>query len=135
MSEPTAADDGEYYSDADITALELCIEQCKAESAARRQQIESKLADEPWCEVAEFAAYCVQSKNLHLQVHEFPPCWVNADDPDSADDHCGQASARELLRKMLAAGVSKFDPDPLKALARKRKRKGSIGNALHPHDG
>src|SRR5205823_659955 len=112
--------------DADAEALERCIEQVKAEGAATREQIEAKFADEPWCEVAEFAAYCAQSKNLHLQVHEFPPCWVEADDPDTAGDHCGQAKARRLLRRMLAAGISRFDPHPIAALARKRKRKPAL---------
>ena len=124
MSEMVTTDDGECYSHADIEALEACIEQTKAESATRQLQIESMLANEPWGQVAEFCAYCAQSESLRLRVWESPPCWVCETDPDTADDHCGEASARELLRKMRAAGISRYHPDPMRALAaRKRKRK------------
>ena len=123
MPEPAAIDDDLEYSPADLAALEACIAQYKAESEGCRLQIEGMLADGEWEHAALLAAYGCQWRNLHLAVCDFPPCWVEPDDPDSSDDHCGQASARQLLRKMLAAGLSRYDPDPLKSLAAARKRK------------
>ena len=41
----------------------------------RRWQLNSKLQDKSWFEVATFAAYCMQCQNLHLKPWEDPPCW------------------------------------------------------------
>jgi len=76
----------------------------------RREQIDSKLLDEPWHEVAAFASYLCQCRNLKLKPWEEPPCAV---DEDAAED----SPARTLLRRMLAAGVSRYHPDPMAALA------------------
>jgi hypothetical protein len=40
-----------------------------------------------------------------------PPCIADEDDPNERDK-----DAQRLLRKMLAAGISRYDPDPLAAL-------------------
>jgi hypothetical protein len=70
-------------------------------------QLDEQLKDRPWHEVAKFASYCCQCDNLKLLPHQSPPCMVIGDrDHDAAD----------LLRRMLAAGLSEFEPDPLKAL-------------------
>jgi hypothetical protein len=49
---------------------------------------------------------------------EEPPCVVGADDPDER-----AKAAQHLLRKMLAAGVSRYEPDPLTALRRAKRRR------------
>jgi len=69
-----------------------------------------------WYEVASFAAGCCQYQALQLKPWQEPPCQCDEDDPNERDRQ-GQA----LLRKMLAAGVSRYDPDPLAALAKKTK--------------
>jgi hypothetical protein len=65
--------------------------------------------------VASFAAYCVQGDVMNLKPWESPPSCPSGDE-----------AAWQLLQKMLAAGVSEFDPNPLAALAAAsaRKKKG-----------
>jgi hypothetical protein len=56
--------------------------------------------------------YSAQCAALRLKPWQEPPCVVSEDDPNERDK-----SAQELLRRMLAAGVSRYDRDPLAALA------------------
>jgi hypothetical protein len=70
------------------------------------RQLDEQLKDRPWLEVAEFASYCLQCDNLKLLPHQSPPCGFIGNDLDAAD----------LLRRMLAAGLSRYEPDPLAAL-------------------
>jgi hypothetical protein len=58
-----------------------------------------------------FAAYDVQTTSLGLKPWESPPCHG---DPD------GNGTEDKLLRRMLAAGLSKWEPDPLGALTKVR---------------
>ena len=93
----------------DRAALELAIEQCRAQSGDLDTQIAAMLIDRPWLECATFAAYSCQMDSLKLKPWEFPPCWVEPGDRE-------HRQAAKLLRKMLAAGVSRFHPDPLAAI-------------------
>ena len=95
----------------DREALTQALAMCRAESDARAWQIDSMLEDRPWAEVARFAASCCQSRSLHLEPWSLPPCSVSEDDDSDVD-----ADAVKLLREMLAAGVSRYHPDPLTAL-------------------
>jgi hypothetical protein len=74
----------------------------------RAEQLDEKLKDESWIDVAEFAASCVQSRALHLKPWELPPACIYEDDPDSP--------GKRLLNRMLDAGISQFHPDPISAL-------------------
>ena len=87
------------------------------------QSAASKLKDEPWVEVATFAAYSVQIDALALKPWQDPPANLDedADEPDNAA-RASNAAGRKLLRQMLAAGVSRYDPDPLAALAEAKRR-------------
>ena len=73
---------------------------------ATTQQLKSKLEDEPWVKVAEFAAYHCQNAALQLAPWQSPPC--HDDGPESS----------ALLDEMLEAGISQFEPDPAGALAK-----------------
>jgi hypothetical protein len=67
--------------------------------------------------VATFAASCCQSRSLNLDPWEEPPCHGDSvHQPDPA--------AKKLLEQMLAAGVSRWHPDPMAALA-EAKQKGA----------
>ena len=103
----------------DRAALTLAMETCRAESEGRAWQLDEKLKDESWEEVASFAAFCSQGESLALQPWENPPCIVDEDDDGEVD-----AAAVKLLRQMLAAGISRYHPDPLGALEQ-AKRKGA----------
>jgi hypothetical protein len=104
-------------SDVDHAALTKAIEAVRAKGGDRREQIESKLRGEhgcTWLDTALFASYSAQCDALDLFPGTFPPCWIEGPD-DVAADPDNRASFR-LLQGMLAAGVSRFDPDPLAAL-------------------
>ena len=93
----------------------------------RAEQLRAMLEDEEWIEVAEFAAYHCQIHALSLKPWQSPPVHIDedADEPDSAEREPNTA-ARKLLRRMLRAGVSRFDPDPLAALERAKRMPSAI---------
>jgi hypothetical protein len=90
----------------DEEALELCIAAVLAgPDQARRRQIEKMLMDGDREEVGHLCAYIMQTRNLSLRPWEAPPCW---------GDTAGNAG--RLVRRLRAAGVSIYHPDPLEAL-------------------
>jgi hypothetical protein len=99
----------------DITSLKLAIEYAKGD---RKEQIESMLVDNSWIEVAQFASYHCQMESLRLDSTDSPPCWI--DDPDNPHPegpwHWGEREAAQLLKKMMSLGISKYHPDPIKAV-------------------
>ena len=103
--------------DADRKALQLAIERCRAQDAERDAQIIRMLSERPWRRVAEFAAYSCQMNSLKLKPWQTPPCWSEPDD-------YRHRQAAKLLREMLAAGLSRFEPHPLAAIE-VAKRKGA----------
>jgi hypothetical protein len=113
---------------ADRDALKLAIAQSRAEDEGRRWQIDAKLKDEPWEDVATFAAYSRQCHTLHLKPWQVPPCWVEVDDPPpQGTDYGGHREAQRLLREMLDLGISQWHPDPLAAIeAAKAKHKHKL---------
>jgi hypothetical protein len=78
------------------------------------------LDDRSWHEVAVFACINIQSSALDLRPWQEPPCIVDADDPDDR-----APEARRLLLKMLAANISRYDPDPMAALSATKKRRAN----------
>jgi hypothetical protein len=106
-------------SPVDREALERAIELTKAENRARAAQITNKLKTESWREVAEFAAYHCQCRALQVRPWETVPVHVDEDDPIPLDDDVHRrARAIKLLRRLLASGLSRFEPQPLAALAK-----------------
>jgi hypothetical protein len=74
-----------------------------------REQIANKLKDEPWEDVAHFAAYCCQIDNLGLKPWMSPPMYAGLS-PNQPD-------ALALLVRLVGAGLSQYEPDPIAALA------------------
>jgi hypothetical protein len=106
----------------DKEALERCLGIAQRD-AGRAEQLQSMLKDTPRREVLEFAAYSCQIESLCLKPWESPPCIVDIDDPDDErDDVVNNATARSLLRRMLAAKISRYEPSPLQALKRKQRK-------------
>jgi hypothetical protein len=65
---------------------------------------------------------------FHSFVRATPPCWIT--DLATAmrepfGDPRGEREAAELLQKMLAAGLSRFEPDPLAAFDRIEAKKAA----------
>jgi hypothetical protein len=82
----------------------------------RQAVAQMKLRDETWEEVALSAAYSCQCDSLHLKPWQPPPMWVDEDRP--RDDHpsAGKVAAWELRRRLIAAGLSIYEPDPIRRL-------------------
>jgi hypothetical protein len=96
-------------------AIEMGRQRCKAD----REQLDEFLRERPWREVGEFAAYGCQCATLKLKPWQSPPCEVDPDwADDTGDDHHGRIAAARLLRRLLAAGLSRYEPDPVAALER-----------------
>jgi hypothetical protein len=98
----------------DRVAMKRCIAQMRAESAYAREHVDRVLAKEGFESAGETAAYHVQRIALGFNAFQCPPCW--------ADRFPGEAFGNrkeeiELLRRLLAAGFSRYEPDPAKALA------------------
>jgi hypothetical protein len=108
-------DDNDGYEPHDLDALQRAMERARKRDKVRAQQIDAKLLDEAWGDVAEFAAYGCQIEALGLRPWEDPPMY--------GDIKNAQPAAAALLAKMLAAGVSRYEPNPMKALCERRKRR------------
>jgi hypothetical protein len=101
----------------DRDALRRAMEICRAESPGRSRQLDAKLKDEPWEEVAKFAAHCCQSRALRLFPWQDPPMYGAVDISWRDED------AARLLHQMLSLGVSKYEPDPMAAIEAAKQRK------------
>jgi hypothetical protein len=100
----------------DLSALQRCME-IASQEPSRAEQLTSMLHDRPWGEVAEFAAYCVQGHSLNLKLWQDPPCCVAAEGVER------DRAAQTLLRRMLRAGLSLYEPDPFAALGQAKAQK------------
>src|SRR5262249_305274 len=109
----------------DMAAFHLAIEMTLGEAdPSRVQQMDSMLADKtrPWLETQRFARYHQQCRLLRLAAWQKSPMSVYTDDPGDLAGHgpiCGHHVTVEgvrLLRRLLAAGLSRHEPDPVGAL-------------------
>ena len=106
----------------DRDALTRALAMCRAENPGRAAQIDSMLTDRPWKEVASFAANCSQTRSLDLMPWQSPPCIASLDHlEEPLGDARGLRESAELLRRLLDAGLSKYEPDPLAALEQARQ--------------
>jgi hypothetical protein len=98
-------------SPADRKALRRALTLLRAEPEYAAQ-IAERLKVEPWEQVAEFAAYNCQCDSLDLKPWQDPPMHAEIrPDPDSL----------ALLVKLLGHGLSRYEPDPIAALAEARR--------------
>ena len=111
----------ENLDEVDIDALTRAMAKAR-EDLDRAKQLDAMLKQRPWAEVARFASYCCQCDALDLQPYENPPCHARI---------IGQPidpAAPHLLERLLDAGLSQWEPDPLAALkeADERESRPSI---------
>jgi hypothetical protein len=109
----------------DRDALERAIVACRAQDAGSAKQIDHMLLDRPWELVARFAAYSAQMDALGLMPWQSPPCQASL---AALHEPFGDARAREsaeVLRRLLDAGLSPFEPDPLAAIAEAEQRQAA----------
>ena len=83
--------------------------------ADRRPPLEADV--ERWWDEAMGAVYHCQMEALHLRPWQTPPCWMGDERP-CVDDHRGEGAAWALRCRLIAAGLSQFEPDPVAALSR-----------------
>src|SRR5271168_4184363 len=108
--------------ESDKAALELAMVRASELEPERGEQLDSKLAEEGWEATAKFAVVYCQSRTLNLQPWEISPAQI--DDPYDRIDlflrdpfgYAGYFVAARLLRRMLPLGVSKWHPDPARAI-------------------
>jgi hypothetical protein len=117
-------------SPVDRDALQRAMALARKEPG-RAAQLDSKLADgEPWERVAMFAASCCQGRSLQLRPWEAVPCDYSVGDiPDLLHvrfpDTQGLAAAGRVLQHLLNLGLSRFEPDPIQAIAAAEQDRGS----------
>jgi hypothetical protein len=113
-------------TDADKQAFARAIEMARAHDEGRRQQIDDFLRTRAFEDVGRFAAYGCQMRALRLPPWAYPPCWINEAEIDAiiarGDDPHGRFVAAKLLKRMLEVGVSKYDPDPMRAIEAATKK-------------
>jgi hypothetical protein len=123
-------DDDDDLTEQDRAALALAIEMKRSFGKADREQINAFLKGErkagfpdewaveprPWLEVAEFASYGCQMRNLNLRPADCPPIWAFGEIEYPAGNAFDQSvpAARALAERI-------YHPDPLAALAAKGK--------------
>jgi len=120
----------------DREALERAIEIVRTrKTPADRQQIERMLREDPWEEVGRFAAYSCQCDVLRLKLWQPPPVWVRDIEATLAagdDGVYGYFQAAKLLRRLLAAGLSHFEPDPIAALEAAERKVAAAAGSVAP---
>jgi hypothetical protein len=107
-------------SKVDREALQRAIEMVRAEGPNEMRWIDDHLRTNGFFEAGRLASYHCQYRALQLKPWQFPPIWIDdvsatlKEPPDSKDRH----RAAKLLQRLLAAGLSRYEPDPLTALER-----------------
>jgi hypothetical protein len=99
----------------DLAAMRLAIETLRKDPELG-DQIGAMLRTQSEQEVGAFAAGLCQVRSLRLKPWECPPCDTGGG-VNVALYYGSRPGEIELLRRMLAAGVSRFNPDPMQALA------------------
>ena len=145
MKTTTPADDcSDLAEEVDLAALQLALDLTLANDPpdpGRVEQVRTFLEGElpylparPWREVAEFCSYVQQTARLDIFFGE-PPCHLTEAEADAilakgpipAQDGSGidisSCDSARLFKRMLKAGVSKYHPNPVAALAAAKRAK------------
>ena len=101
----------------DKDALRRALVAARALDAQTAQAVETNLKTSTWQEAAEYAAYHCQMRVLKLRPWQTPPM-ISHDEIDPEGRYGGTEQEVGLRQKMLALGVSIFEPDPLAAIER-----------------
>lgn len=106
-------------SKADIAAMTRAIGTVRSWGSEYDAQITEKITEDSWDVAGRFCAIWAQGRKLQCKPWQICPAGLRDIDAALAeppDDYRGLHNAALLLQRMLAAGVSKFDPDPIAAL-------------------
>jgi len=96
MGKPTEADEDDL-TEVDLEALRRARALAKGVPQVERHK--------SWYDAAHAAAYHLQLKDLRLKPWQDPPMF--------GDIERAQPGAAQLLRRLLAVGLSRYEPEPL----------------------
>jgi hypothetical protein len=105
----------------DREALERAYAMDPDRNPANDEPIDRRLDPDRWFAAAKSAAYACQCATLRPKPWQPVPAnqYVAVTDDDREyGPVMGRAAAAELLRRLLAVGLSRYEPDPLGALER-----------------
>jgi hypothetical protein len=119
----------EALSEVDFDALRRATRRLRRDPK-RDRQLDAMLADgRSEIEVGKFASYCLQCETLSLKPWETPPChvsghqiWLEFDASSPEHAHRKVKEAQQLVRRLLRGGLSRYEPDPARALGRAKER-------------
>jgi hypothetical protein len=101
----------------DKDAFERAIAMMRSEADGRELLDAISARQKTFAETGETAAYYCQCRNLKLKSHQPPPMYAAANAVGGDDGSSGWFQAEQLLRRLLDAQLSRFEPDPVRALA------------------
>jgi hypothetical protein len=108
-------------------ALEIVRNRPEKEDPGRRAQVDRLLQEQGWFTAADFCCYCCQSELIRPRLWQPIPADIDPADLETilarGDDGLGgEYAAARVLKRMLRAGLSRYEPEPLKALAEAKRR-------------
>jgi hypothetical protein len=108
-------------------ALEIVRNRPEKEDPGRREQVDHLMKHEGWFTAADFCCYCCQSELIRPRLWQPIPADIDPADIETilarGDDGLGgEYAAARVLKRMLRAGLSRYEPEPLKALAEAKRR-------------
>jgi hypothetical protein len=107
--------------------MKRAIDAMRNESPESRERVEHVLREEGFESAAQTAAYHVQRLALGLKPWMCPPCWANDEIDATRPNTFGNRAKEVALRQRLQrAGLSAFEPNPMKALADAEARSTEI---------
>ena len=99
------------FDEVDIEALERAIKIASLKPRMK-EHLDDLLQSRPWIDVAQTAAFRCQMEALDLKPWQEPPGFCTGRD----------RAAERMCAKLLAANLSQYEPDPINALAAKRRK-------------
>ena len=119
----------EALSEVDFDALRRATRRLRRDPK-RDRQLDAMLAEgRSATEVGKFAAYVCPAEALGSTPWEMLPCcvsgaqiWLELDVSGPEHAHRKVVEAQRLVRQLLQAGLSRYEPDPVRALGRAKER-------------
>jgi hypothetical protein len=111
-------------NDIDKDAFKRAIEELLKAEPTWEGTITKMLEEKPFTEVGAWAAGVLQVRNLRLKPWQAAPSsTANVENP--RDVYGVRPVEVALLRKMLGLGLSRYEPDPLKAIERVERERAA----------
>jgi hypothetical protein len=117
-------------SPVDIEACERAIAIMRNSGPDRAEQLDRLLQEDDWQGAADLAVYHCQRELIRPRLWQPTPADIDPADIEAIiakgdDGKAGRFVAAKLLRKMLRAGLSRFEPQPIEALAAAKAKRSA----------